>query len=83
MQLYRGFNTMLRLISYYNKSISAEGFEKALDEYLDYMETNNQIPEFSQEDYEISCFEDIEETTLSHVIYHAELNGFPVDDYMI
>ena len=27
--------------------------------------------------------EDIEETILSHVIYHAELNGFSVDDYMI
>lgn len=74
---------MLRLISYYDKSISAEGFEKALEEYLDYMETNNKTPEFTQEDYELVSFEDIEETILSHVIYHAELNGFPVDDYMI
>ncbi len=74
---------MLRLISYYNKSISTEGFKKALEEYLDYMETNNKTPEFNQEDYEIVGFEDIEETILSHVIYHAELNGFSVDDYMI
>lgn len=74
---------MLRLISYYNKSISTEGFEKALEEYLDYMETNNKTPEFTQEDYELVSFEDIEETTLSHFIYHAELNGFPVEEYMI
>jgi len=47
------------------------------------METNNKTPEFTQEDYEIVGFEDIEETILSHVIYHAELNGFSVDDYMI
>ena len=74
---------MLKHVNYYNKSISAEGFEKALDEYLDYMDTNNQKPEFTQDDYELVDFEDIEETTLSHVLYHAELNGFSIEDYMI
>lgn len=74
---------MLRLVNYYNKSISVDGFEKALDEYLEYMDTNNQTPEFTQDDYELVDFEDIEETTLSHVLYHAELNGFSLEDYMI
>lgn len=73
----------MRNVDYYNKSISEDGFSDALDLYLDYMEKQNLTPEFSNEDFDNCSFEDIEETILSHVIYHAEMNGFVVDDYMI
>lgn len=73
----------MRMIDYYNKHITEDGFSDALDLYLYYMETNKLTPEFTKEDWDNSDFDDIEETTLSHVIYHAELNGFVIDDYMI
>lgn len=73
----------MRYIDYYGKSISKENFEKAYDFYLDYMESNKLNIEFSEEDFDNIDFDDIEESILTHVVYHAELNDFEIDDYLI
>lgn len=73
----------MREVDYYNKSITESGFEKALDHYWDYMHTQKQDAEFTEEDWELSDFEDLSQSILSHVIYHAEMEGFVINDYMI
>lgn len=73
----------MRFVTYFMKSINKSGFEQAFELYLDYMQKEKLEPEFTQEQYDNTEFDDIEDTTLSHVIYHASLNNFPLDDYMV
>lgn len=73
----------MRHIGYYNKYITKGCFEQALDKYLDYCHEKGCKPEFTQEDFELTDFEDIPEETLSHVIYHAEIEGFDTEDGMV
>ena len=80
---FNGEFIMLRYVDYYGKSISEQGFEEALPHYLEYMEENKLQPEFTDEDWNLVSLEDLEETTISHVLYHAELHGFPVEEHMV
>lgn len=70
-------------VSYYQKSIDSESFEKALDFYLDYCKTNNIEPELTEDQWlDIGDVSELDEAVVSHVLYHAEMNDFPVDEHM-
>lgn len=52
--------------NYYEKEVSTEEIEKDLKAYLLWCIINKQTPE-------VSSMEEIDESTISHVRYHAEL----------
>lgn len=59
---------------YYEKEINEADFDEALEHYHSWMENNKQKPEVDRN----AELDDVSESELVHVLYHAELNGFEV-----
>ena len=73
----------MRHIDYYQASISKSSFDEALSDYLDYMKAEGLKPELTQDDYDAIGFEDLEETIISHVVYHADLGDFDSEEHLV
>lgn len=73
----------MRYIEYYELSISEYDFNIAFEKYKQYIEKKNLTLELSQDEFDNTEFEDFPEHILSHVVYHAELEGFNTDECMI
>lgn len=64
----------MRQSEYYNTNISDSTFEDATSFYFKWCNDNNQEPEISIDDE----LDDISDSQLDHVLYHAELAGFEI-----
>ena len=58
---------------YYGRSFNAVELGEALELYLQWCKDNSQEPEVDQLDM-------IHESNINHLLYHAEMQGFVIDD---
>jgi predicted HicB family RNase H-like nuclease len=73
----------MRYIDYYSKSITEESFQLAYETYLEYCSSKQIEPELTQEDFDCTGFADLPESIISHVVYHAEIQGFDIEEELI
>lgn len=63
---------------YYEGHFPRQALDDAYDHYADYMKKQGHEVEVDE-----SLFLDAPEQYIDHVLYHAEINGFPVEEYII
>jgi len=73
----------MKNVDFYDASITEDDFDDALAAYWEYMDIQNLEAELTQIDYENIGFYDLEQSVISHVLYHAELHGFDIDSILI
>ena len=66
----------MRHCEYYEQDITSGDFEVALEAYQRWCKNNNQEPEVAID----ANLDDISESELAHVLYHAEIEGFKLED---
>lgn len=69
-------------VDFYDAMIKKENFEKAFEYYKNYMNKENLEMEVSEDYYEETGFINLSQSELSHILYHAEINGFNISEHL-